>query len=406
MSSLAAQDTVELGTAKNFGVLAGSAITNTGPTWIEGTAGGDVGLSSATGAAITGLTTVNADGTIYTVDAAGPAGSVMNFSLLTTAKDDLITAYNDAVDRTPDETISADLAGETLTPGVYKSDSSIALAVGGTLTLDGQNNPNAVFIFQAGSTLTTGSGSKVVLINGAQPCRVFWQIGSSATLGTDSDFVGHIMALTSITANNGAEVKGQLLAINGAVTLENNDIINDVCTPPAPAISVEKYVSIDDGENWLDADGLAGLSIVAGSEVQFKFVVTNTGDVELTNINLNDSVFGDLSGDLAVLDPLASGASFEVIVDGIDVVVGQHSNTATATGDFDDGTYSDTDDAHYLGLEPDAPVTSSYIMKAKRQLPTTGGNGLLLAISVISVTLAGGLFLKGYRRKKGNYNIS
>jgi LPXTG-motif cell wall-anchored protein len=151
----------------------------------------------------------------------------------------LVTAYDDAAGRTPATTVSADLGGQTLVPGVYNS--AAALALTGTLTLDGQNDPDAVFIFQAGSTLTTASSSNVALINGAQACHVFWQVGSSATLGTNSNFTGHVLALTSITATTGATINGQLLARNGAVTLDTNTITNDVCaavvtpTPTATA---------------------------------------------------------------------------------------------------------------------------------------------------------------------------
>jgi type VI secretion system secreted protein VgrG len=103
------------------------------------------------------------------------------------------------------------------------------MALTGTLILDGQNNPDAVWVFQSGSTLTSAGSSVVSLINGAQACHVFWQVGSSATFGTSSDFTGHVLALTSITATTGATFKGQLLARNGAVTLDTNTITNDVC---------------------------------------------------------------------------------------------------------------------------------------------------------------------------------
>jgi type VI secretion system secreted protein VgrG len=123
----------------------------------------------------------------------------------------------------------------TLTTGVYSFSSSAQLT--GTLILDAQGDPEAVFIFQIGSTLTTASSSVVSLINGARFCRVFWQVGSSATLGTNTNFIGHIFALTSIDAQNGATVQGQLLARNGAVTLDNNTITNGDCeavTSPTP----------------------------------------------------------------------------------------------------------------------------------------------------------------------------
>ena len=225
--SNAAQPTVNLGSTSNFAVLAGSGITNTGPTTVGGSAGGDLGSDPTP--AFTGDTLVTTTGTKYTAPSA----------VVTAAKTALITAYDDAAGRTPATTVTADLGGQTLVSGVYNT--AAAMALTGTLTLDGQNNPDAVFIFQAGSTLTTAGSSVVSLINGAQACHVFWQVGSSATFGTSSDFTGHVLALTSITATTGATFKGQLLARNGAVTLDTNTITNDVCaaavtpTPTAPA---------------------------------------------------------------------------------------------------------------------------------------------------------------------------
>jgi hypothetical protein len=144
----------------------------------------------------------------------------------------LTTAYNTAAAQAPTGTVSADLGGQTLTPGVYNSATSLGLT--GALTLDAQGNANAVFIFQAGSTLTTASASSVNLVNGAQACNVFWQIGSSATLGTASTFRGSILALTSITATTGATVDGRLLARNGATTLDSNTVTRAQCAAPAP----------------------------------------------------------------------------------------------------------------------------------------------------------------------------
>jgi hypothetical protein len=143
------------------------------------------------------------------------------------AKNDLVTAYNDAAGRSSTATVAADLAGETLTPGVYTSASSLGLS--GQLTLNAQGNPNAVFIFQAGSSLIVGSGSQINLIGGAQACDVFWQVGSSATIGTSSAFVGNILALTSITMTTGATLQGSALARNGAVTLDTNTITRATC---------------------------------------------------------------------------------------------------------------------------------------------------------------------------------
>jgi type VI secretion system secreted protein VgrG len=118
----------------------------------------------------------------------------------------------------------------TLTPGVYCFSSSAQLT--GTLTLNALGDPNAVFVFQIGSTLTTASGSSVVVINGGSKCNVFWQVGSSATLGTSTKLAGSILALTSITLNTSASVSGQTLARNGAVTLDTN--IVTLCNLAAP----------------------------------------------------------------------------------------------------------------------------------------------------------------------------
>jgi hypothetical protein len=206
---------VDLGRTSNFAVLAGSGITNTGATSVSGTAGGDMGSSPTTTFVETGPVTTS--GTKYIAESA----------VVDKAKEDLVSAYDDAKGRNFDATISADLGGKALTPGVYKSDTSMGLT--GTLTLDAKGDPNAVFIFQIGSTLTTASASKIVLLNGTQACNVFWQVGSSATFGTKSSFVGHVFALTSITATTGASFNGQLLAQNGAVTLDTNIIVNDLC---------------------------------------------------------------------------------------------------------------------------------------------------------------------------------
>jgi LPXTG-motif cell wall-anchored protein len=168
------------------------------------------------------------------------------------AKADLVLAYDDAAGRIPVTTVAADLGGQTLKAGVYNSASSLGLT--GTVTLDAENNPDAVFIFQAGSTLTTASSSKVALINGAQACNVYWQVGSSATFGTTTDFVGHVFALTSITANNKATFNGQLLARNGAVTLDENTIVNDLCAEVTPEVTPTPEETTDTGGELPNTD--------------------------------------------------------------------------------------------------------------------------------------------------------
>jgi len=223
------QPTVNLGKTSTFAVLAGSTITNTGATKINGSAGGningnvggDVGLYPGT--AFTGRSSATISGSVHLADTVAIA-----------AKNDLVTAYNDAAGRTPVTRIPSELGNTTLTPGTYDSADG-TFKITGSLTLDAKGDPDGVFVFKTASSLITASSSKVNVINSARFCRIFWKVGSSATLGTNSTFVGHILALTSIAAKTGATVQGQLLARNGAVTLDNNTITNGFCeTTPIP----------------------------------------------------------------------------------------------------------------------------------------------------------------------------
>ena len=206
----AAQAPVNLGTAESFGVLSGSAVTNTGPSVING----DLGVSPGT--AISGFPPGTVNGTVYAADAV--AGQ---------AKSDLTTAYNDAAGRSPATSLPPDAGGLSLTPGVYSAPSTLGLT--GALTLNAQGDPNAVFIFQIGSALTTATDSSVLLTNGAQACNVYWQVSSDATLGTRTAFQGTILAATSITADDAVTVDGRLLAGTGAVTLINDTISRARC---------------------------------------------------------------------------------------------------------------------------------------------------------------------------------
>jgi hypothetical protein len=213
---------VELGAAGSFSVLGASTVTNTGPTNL----GGDLGVSPGT--AITGFPPGTLEGTTHSADVQAGA-----------AHADLQAAYNDAAGRTPTEVVAGDLVGRTLNAGVYSSASSLALS--GTLTLDGQGDPEAVFIFQMGSTLTTASASHVTLINGAQASHVFWQVGSSATLGTGSSIAGTIMALASITVTTGVTIEGRALAVNAAVTLDTNTISTEPAPAPLPLLLAARF---------------------------------------------------------------------------------------------------------------------------------------------------------------------
>jgi hypothetical protein len=209
-----------LGVAKTFAVLGASTVTNTGNSVLTG----DLGVSP--GLAITGFPPGIVTGTTHAGDAVALQAQI-----------DVTTAYN-ALASQPCNTVltGQDLGGMTLTPGVYCFSSSAQLT--GILKLDAQLNPNAVFVFQIGSTLTTASSSLVQVINtgGGSDCNVFWQVGSSATLGTTTTLAGSILALTSITLTTGANVSGQALARNGAVTLDGNAV--SVCTALCPLITV------------------------------------------------------------------------------------------------------------------------------------------------------------------------
>jgi hypothetical protein len=207
LPAAAAGPAVDLGGADSYAVLGSVSITNKGSTTITG----DLGLSPGDSSSITGATGITLNGSTHAAD-----------SLALQARNGLGAAFTAAkgLDGTP--VAQPDLGGLILTPGVYSS--AISLAITGVLILDGGGDPTATWVFQAGSSLTTASNSTVVLIGGANSCNVFWQIGSSATLGTGSSFTGTVMADQSITATSGVTVQGRLLASNGSVTLDSDDI--------------------------------------------------------------------------------------------------------------------------------------------------------------------------------------
>ena len=207
MPAVAQAAPVNLATASPFVVLGGATVTNTGPSVLNG----DLGVSPGTALVGFGLPAV-VNGATHANDAVAAQ-----------AQNDLTTAYNVAAGQPvspANDLTGTNLGNRTLNPGAYRYSSSAQLT--GQLTLDAQGDPNAQFVFEIGSSLTTASASSVVLVNGASPCNVYWQVGSSATLGTTTAFQGNLMALSSISLNNGATVIGRLLARNGQVSLINN----------------------------------------------------------------------------------------------------------------------------------------------------------------------------------------
>lgn len=233
-----------LGEAASFAVLAGTAVTNVPTSVITG----DVGLSPAAGSNYAGLTTGEVSGTIFAPDTSGPAGTTGDYpSLLTTAKTDLITAY-DGLSAAPNDTCTIDygagnkdLVGLSLVPGVYCAGS---FTLSGTLTLNDTGAAGGVWIFRSADTLITSPGSSVVFLHSlASSCNVWWKVASSATLDTTTTFIGNILALTSISMNTNATLQGRVLARNGAVTLHSNTI-NQSCSAthagaptPVPTLS-------------------------------------------------------------------------------------------------------------------------------------------------------------------------
>ncbi len=224
--------TVLLGTSAGYAVLGGSTVTNTGNSVLNGS----LGLSPGT--SITGFPPgiVVPPGTIDNANAAAAQ-----------AQSDLTAAYVDAAGRPLNATTTADLGNLILVGGVYAGPSKGALSLTGPLTLDGAGDPNSVFIFQTDSTLITASSSTVTLINSAQECNVFWQVGSSATLGTSSVFAGNILALTSITVTTGVTVHGRALARNGAVTLDTDTFIQPTCALGIPTTTTSSTTTTAPG---------------------------------------------------------------------------------------------------------------------------------------------------------------
>ncbi len=328
-----------MGTAASYGVLAGDSISNTGATTIVG----DLGLHPGT--SVTGSPTVTGN------------SNVTNAAALD-AKNALRAAYLDADGRTGAIPVAAGaLGGLILGPGLYADDNAPdSLGLTGTLTLDAGGDPSAVWIFQSDSTLITAVGSSVELINGAQACNVFWQVGSSATFNTSTRFAGVVMASSDITVNTNSTVNGRLLAgaqANGAgaLTLDTNTITNVACAELAsaegadgggdeeglpvipPRISLEK---VPDPLALPDGPG----------PVTYTYTVKNPGIPALFNVTVQDDkcvpvqfVAGDTNGNARLEN------SETWIYRCITTLVQTTTNIATAFGFAGDQRVFDTDTA-------------------------------------------------------------
>lgn len=200
-----------LGTAEDFAVLSDQTITNTGNTIITG----DLGLHPGT--SVTGFPPGSVIGEQHITDIVAQQAQIYATAAFT-CLNDLVTTGS----------VDGDIGGETLVSGVYSVASSLGIT--GELTLDGGNDPDSVWIFKIPSTLTTASSALVTLINGASACNVYWLVGSSATLGSNTDMIGNIIAVTSITFGSGADLTGRAIALGGAVTLDDNIITSCACS--------------------------------------------------------------------------------------------------------------------------------------------------------------------------------
>lgn len=245
----ATAQTVNLQSASSFAVLAGTTVTVTG----AGTISGNVGIFPGTGF-VAGTPAVKVNGTIY------PGGAVA-----AQAQTDLLTAYNDAAGRSvAPVTVAGNIGGQTLAPGLYKSTSSLAIS-SGDLTLDARGNAAAVWIFQIASTLTTTSGRQVILAGGANPANIFWQVGSSATIGTTSVFQGTILASASISMLTGSTLTGRALAIGGAVSIDTGGGSSATLPNSNPAATGPTVISTLNGASYLPPVSAGSIAAVFGS---------------------------------------------------------------------------------------------------------------------------------------------
>lgn len=280
-----AQAPVNLRSIEGFVILSGAAISTTG----RGLINGDVGASPIAGSAI-GVTCAQVVGTIYAVDASGPPCAVIDATLLTTAKGDVTIAYHDAAGRTPIPSGpnlnpglipgSGNIGGMTLAPGLYKF-TTTAMIAGADLTLSG--SADDVWIFQCAQDLQLASGIQVILAGGAQAKNIFWQVGTSAVLGTSSVFKGTIMADQAITIQTSSTLEGRALAFGAGVTYNGTA----AGLPTSPEIAVEKPVGVEVVDGGTRDFG----AVLVGDSRTLTFTVANTGTADL-NLTLPVTVTG------------------------------------------------------------------------------------------------------------------
>ena len=310
-----------LGAAGSFAVLAAATVTNTGASALTG----DLGLSPGT--AVTGFPPGTLAGTRHIAD---PMAAQAQLALT--------AAYNDAAGRTLGAILLAgNLGGRTLAPGLYKSTSSLEIS-SGDLTLDAQGDTRAVYIFQLGSTLVTTVGRKVILAGGAQAANIYWQVGSSATLGVSSVFKGTIMAMASITATTGASVEGRLLARTAAVTLDNN-VVNVTAASVSP-VAVGGAAGVCQDVTTLVAGGSSG-SICSSAAFTSGANSTVNGSVTAkaaTTLGATSRVHGDVtagaaytSGDSSVVDGDVTAAGDITLGANSKILGTVHSGTGVIT---------------------------------------------------------------------------
>jgi hypothetical protein len=331
-----------LGTAQSFAILGSSTVTNTGSSVITG----DLGLSPNT--AVIGFPPgIVAGGSIYAADA--KAGQ---------ARADAMTAYSDLGSQACNTTYSVptDLGGKTLLPGVYCFASSAAIT--GTLTLNAGGNSSAVFIFRTGSTLITASDASVALVNGAQRCEVFWRVGSSATFGTRTSFVGTVVALTSVTFNTNATSSGRALALNGAVTLDSNTVSVTSC-----AVTVNPPVV---GKSFNQP------SIIAGGNSVLTLTLSNPNS---TAANMTSALTDTFPTGVFV-----SGSASTTCGGTVSALIGQSSISLTGGTIPANGSCTIT-------VAVTAPVAGAYINSvASGALKTSNGNNVAPAVATLTVT--------------------